>query len=256
MTQENSDYAISTYARVVLSNWQALAKLFVVRSTEIKDLANPFSAPAADEPLDILSDEQIAAVLAGPYAPFFRLKMAAYARIAQLKMELTIKEDELWQAANHESKVSAGQLEATSTAELDTKLKQLSEQLDQHYQQWQHQMGIWQQDILMKLNMLDVGLSDLEIKEFKDEETLPELLARFTELSLDKPKMKSDQINFEAFFRLKATLLIHSSLSREHKPHATEDIQKILKQLKSELTNIAKLEKQLLAHQQQETLNG
>jgi hypothetical protein len=129
--------------------------------------------------------------------------------------------------------------------------KTLDDQTQLHYQQWQEQIQQWQQQLITNLTAHDTQLSDIEIKEFQDQEPLSELLARFIDLHIDISK--PEVMNFEEYFHLKTHLTIHSSLSRRHQTHENHEIHKILKKLKKDFSAINKDEKELLTQQQLET---
>lgn len=227
---------ISTDAKILLNDWQALHEVIEKNTT-----------PAND---GLLSQHQVNDILQGPLQNFFKLKMAAYATIAKVRFMLIVTQDETFKSNKNTYPTEA--LKKISVADLDKMQKALDDQTHAHYQQWQDTINQWQQQIIMSLSAQDSNqLSDIEIKEFQDQEPYSELFARFVDLHIDIAQPAT--LDFEEYFRLKTHLTLHSSLSRRHQTHEAHEIHKHLKKLKKDFSAIKKDDEALLATQQQET---
>lgn len=253
MAKKESDYFIGTYAKIILSDWPMLAELVSVHTQLIKH------APEQEKEVqqfNLLSERQITDAIKGPYQAFFKQKMIAYAAISRLQLELTVEKEEVFKEKRTppETKELPKKLvEKFSFSDLDNIRSELDQLTSEHDQQWKEYIQQWQGKILSRINEIGITLTEIEIKEFKDQEPISELYDRFVNLHIELPKTKKNAMNFQKYFTYKIYLIIHSALSRQHRPHQQEDIKKILKLLKSDLDAIRKEEKQILADQKQAT---
>lgn len=241
-----SPVQLSTDTKVLINDWHALSEIIEKNTAYIK--GTPLSETSSTTQ-GLLSDRQITDALQGPFQNFFKLKMTAYSAITKVRFMLVVTQDETFK--NSKNTYPKETLQKTAITDLDKMQKNLDEQLNAHYQQWQELIARWQQQLIAGLEENDIPLSDIEIKEFQDQEPLSELYARFTDLNIE---MKTPEIvDFDEYFHLKIHLAIHSSLSRRHKTHEHHEIHKISKKLKSLFSTITKEEKNLLTTQSQET---
>lgn len=242
----NDSKPISTDAKVLINDWQALRESLEKNTSLVKGRSVPDISPS---PVGLLSDRQLNDGLYGPWQNFFKLKLSAYATITKIRFMQIITQDDTFK--DSENAYPKDVLQKFSVTDLDKMQKLLDDQVHLHYQQWQEQIQRWNLPLITHLTENEIPLSDIEIKEFQDQEPLSELLDRFTDLHIEitKPKI----IDFEAYFRLKIHLAVHSSLSRRHQSHEHHEIQKIYKKLKNDFTTINHDEKNLLATQTLET---
>lgn len=264
MSQTVTDRFLNTPAKAILSNWSTLKKLLIERATRIKDSKS--SEQAADEDtaaenqrFALLSDTVLNDTFCGPYQGFFNLHIHAYAKLTRVRSAVMLRSEDIFKK---EQKLAAQVLEVpesivrdTSLPDLDKLFKQLDEQLPAMYEQWRGLVNQWQSRLIEGLQAVPLALSILELAELQQQEPLSELHDRFVDLSIDPPKTKAAGSDFTSYLTLKTYNIILSALSRQHEPHTADDIQKVLKKLKSVFDSIQKEEKQLL-QAQEEQLNA
>lgn len=111
--------------------------------------------------------------------------------------------------------------------------QKLNDLTNSHHNQWQEKQETWSQQLAMALNLknifLSILLSEIEIKELKDQEPLSELSNRFVNLNISMSFITVK--NFENYYRLKVYLTIHSALSRQQQPDDESILNKLLKKL-------------------------
>ncbi len=255
MTDKKQDHFIDTSARIIFSDWKILANIAVKHSTSVKDMLQANAEESS--PFTILSDTQVAEALAGPFGHFFKQKMSAYARISRMQMELNISKEDVFKgkrAPHAEAKaLPKKQIDKFTLADVENIQNKLDTLTNEHITQWEEQLSLWKQQLVEQLTQQDQALSDIEIKEINDPEPLSELLDRFTNLSVELPKVKKGDVTFTSYLTYKAQLAIHSSLSRKQLPHQADDIKKVLKKLKAFFDQVQKQEQALIEQQQTET---
>lgn len=260
---------VTTHVRLLLSEWKALAKLIVTHSTPTKDkpitnledlesfdienLENlVLEAPNENPP--ILHEKQILVALQGPYGTLIRQKMAAFAYITRLRLELHLSKEEVFKSRRatlpEEDQISPEKIVELSFSTLDNYQKELESMTEQHNEQWLHFIGHWNNEFMGFLVKESIKLTERESKEFQDEETPSEILPRFIEVGLKLPKPEYAEMNFSEYLELKGRLIIQSSLSRQHLSHTDTDINKIIKKFDKSFANMQKQEKRLVQEQQ------
>lgn len=234
-----------TTLKILINEWPALREIMAEITTTRKQrqVQNP-----NDTLFVLLTDEQVHNAFFGPYHGLVQTLAEAYVLISKLRTHLTISQDE-----NIKGFIKSTQIDLPESIKTDinaASLDKLQYQLDkiarEHFAQWQEQEINWRQQVIMQLTMNEVNLSDLEINELTQPETLSEVLNLFTDLNLEPPKLKTDYYTFSDFLHCKAIICIHSALSRQHKPHSMEEIEKPLKRLKNDFKQINNEQNELL----------
>lgn len=258
---KSQTHFIGTDARVILSQWQALAELIAKHSQRVKERLE------SDEPLEneledaaaftLLNQQEVEDALSGPFSNFFKCKMTAYSKITRVRLELAIKENELFKDKRQppvEAKpIPEKILKNTSLDALSKLQSSLDKQTKEHDQQWEELLMQANELVLKGFDSMGISLSILEISEFQTEEPMSELMSRIIEQRIDLPKYDADHVMFKDYFTFKAYVIIQSALAREHKPHTTADIKREFKALKPVINDIAKQEKELAKNQTQAT---
>lgn len=239
---------ITTYTRMILADWKGFAELIAKHAMTLKDTFH--GDASASHKTETLTQAQIETVLAGPLQHFFMTYMSAYSLIVHVRAALHFKNDETFTNITEDEQLTKQKLDKLSSIELDTLQQSLNEQMLDHHQQLEQSVYEWSEKLVHALHDADLTLTEMEINDFFSPETLEELSKRFSDLSLDPPKTKSEQMNFYKYLQMKAQLSIQSALSRQQMPHAAADIKRVQKQLKSSFDAIAKAEKQLQEQQQ------
>ena len=247
---------INTYQRVLLSDWQTMAKLLFKHSALLKQ-GGYNEKEFNEDPTNVLTDRQINDSLQGPYSAFFLSHIQTFSKLARWRMAAHIeKEDSLKDNLSSLDKTLKIPLKKIETVGIDG-IKELEEQLNElvstHNQEWEGQLFFWQISITGALKSDGLELAEIETDDFNAPEPLSELLERYKGLNLEPIKVNYP-LCFADYFRLKAYLLIQSALSRQHLAHDDKTIQKNMKILKKPLQEIEKSEKKLL-NTQQTTLN-
>jgi len=243
--------SIPSDAKVLLDDWETLSRIILKVATPLRDRLEPKENSSNLIPDNIIND-----AVNGPFHPFFAAKLKAFAQICELRMLVTISENEALQSKKKIDKKETPTeklAKKISITELDKKQKELDEMTNEHYAQWQELIEDWVEDIKEALEQHNVPLSNLELQELKQLEPISELLDRFTHLNIEPPKNKKDEFNFANCFKYKTDLAIHSSLSRRHQPHEKKNIDTVIKKLKPVFNAIQKEESNIAREQSAET---
>ena len=254
--RNNSPYYLTTYTRAVLSDWQVLAGVIVQHTQLLEDVKKNGDKPPVIP--NLLTDQHITDSLNGPYSAFVSQKMRAYAAIGRLKSEHIIQENELFKEGSSnpiESQLSPQFLSSYSLANLNAMQKQLNQLTAQHHSQWVDNHIQWNEAVAQALGNAGISLSEIEYNGLCDDEPISELLDRFIELKLELPKSRSNTDTFDGYLTLKAYLAVQSSLSRNQKSSTPDEVNKVLKSLKSLFNDMEKQQQKLLSTQLGETNN-
>lgn len=246
---------ITTDTCILISEWPTVAELVRKHSTTLK--SGGYSKPDNPTPLNVLSQKQLKEVLAGPYGPFFRDKLRAYAILARLRMAHNIEEqDNLKDNRTTALDILSLPENALKNISKDT-VKSLQSKLDEltttQNQQIEGNLVQWQFSVIGTLRTANLNPSDAEVDEFSSPEPLSELMDRYTDLNIAPPKTNKI-LSFADYLKLKAYLMILSALSRQHQSNQPKDIEQYMKPLKKPLSEIQKNETALFKTQGEETL--
>lgn len=250
----------STYARAVISSLKSLANLIRKYSMPHRD------SPESSFPFaNLLTLKQIEEALLNPQSTL-KPSMAAFATLLKLHRDVistiaqAANQKKLIQEAIKKLRDTASEAQEPQKEEIYESLKNLEEsfkevaathqhlltlepQLDafknkitelttEHDQTWEVYRMQNLNEIAQDLAAGGVELSETEQQELLTQETWPEILLRFQTLGLQIPTyLNLDKPNFTTYFKLKAYLAAHSSLSRRMLPHKPEDIIKSLKKV-------------------------
>ncbi|MDF1759588.1 MAG: hypothetical protein P1U40_03525 [Coxiellaceae bacterium] len=246
----STSYFIPTYVRVMISDWSNIARFISEHARPMKDKVNPDENQQNYVP----SETQVNDAMNGPYNAFIHQCISGFAKIARVRIEHTRKDSDFFieeATENNPSDIPERLLKQTSAAECDNLSKQLNDQVATFTQQWRDAADHWVTQVQQQLVSQDLPLSEIEITELKDDEPLSDILDRYTELKVDQPKLPKE-MNFAVYYKLKATLAVHSVLSRLQKPHTASDIDKHIKPLKKVFETFTEEQNQILASQQQQ----
>ena len=250
MAKQQNDPIMSTYARLTLSNWHVLATII---QHYVQESGNEQTEQLGEF---TLSPEQIEEALRGPLQEFIRNMMSAYATLANVRMALTIDSDDTFKehltAKNREIDFDKNPLDQFDQEKLSDIQDKLDELTESQANAWQEHFANWSADLAKKLNESGLELSILEMAELQTYQPLCEVNRRFTELNIELPKTKKTEMNFSKYLTLRADIMIHSALGRQHQPHQQSDINKFLKYLKKTFEEINTMEKRLLKEQKME----
>jgi len=256
MATKKEEHFIGTHAKVILSDWQVLATIVTKHSTLIKESTQEEESESEPGP-QVLSQREIDDAFNGPMQAFFKQKITAHSAIARLRLHLTMNDDETFKEKRaklpDEDKIPESILSSTSLSDLNKIGKELDQLTTEHHEQWEQCRDAWNKHILQRLSETGLSLSEIEIKEFQDPEPISELSDRFVSLNIALPKTHKADMDFSKYLTLKTDIAVQSALSRQHLPHEQSDIQRILKQLKSDFNAIRKQEQQILSEQKAAT---
>lgn len=272
MAEQRLPRFIGTQARILMTEWKAVAKLVVTHSvpakekpiTNIEDLESfdienleNITFSTADELPNILTEKQIQIALQGPFGGCIREKMSAYAKVARLRLEIHLSKEELFKGKRavqpEAEQIPAKKLEKLNFAQLDSVQNDLDILTETHNQEWQSFIEEWTDYLLEFFSQSNLLLTEREIKELKDEDIATELLPRFIEVGIQLPKKDYSEMSFTDYLYLKALLTAQSALSRQHLPHDDSELQQKLKNFKSLSAQMQKQEQQLLEDQKKMT---
>lgn len=243
-----------TTAKALMNDWQALrdivAKITCTQKQK-QEKANEDSAYL----FKLLSDTQIDDAFHGPFHPLVHQLTHAYSTITQIRTRLIVTQDDNLKSRVQDTGFNFPEdlNKEMNAAALDKKQRELDEAARHQFQQWQELMGKWQQNFVMQITTNGIALSEGEIDEMQQTEPVSELMARFIDLKIEAPKMKSQNYGLGDYLNLKIILIIHSALSRQHITHIDEQLQKLLKQLKTHFKALTQEESELIKQQETET---
>ncbi len=243
---------ITTYQRVLISDWPIMAKLIFKHSHPLKE-GGYKEANFKNNATNVLSERQIQDALQGPYSAFFLSQLKAFSIIARLTMVVKInKEDALkdnYTSLHPEFKIDPKKIENFQSTEVTHIREAFDELTNNQCQQWEGKLFFWQMSVTGALKINGVNISEMELDEFNAPEPLSELLARYDNVNITPPKV-TYPLNFTDYFHLKAYLTVLSALSRQHLPHGEKEIEKHMKALKKPLKDIEKEQAELLKEQE------
>lgn len=243
-------YYIPTYVRLLCSEWTAINTLIIEHGTPMREKIH------GKREFLIPEESYLNDALNGPYQPFLETCLNAHARVARIRLELTLEENDLFKRGenvpSNPARIPQKILKKCNLAECDNLTKKLSEHIQTYAGQWRESVHTWSLELQSALNQAGLKLTDIEIQHFNDDEPISDLHNRFIELKLEKPTYKREKKGFSAYFILKLTLAIHSILSRLQQPHGPSEIEPYLKSAKSPLEKIHQEETQLLNAQKTE----
>ncbi len=261
-----------TQARILMTEWKGLAKCIMEHSTpakdrpvnQLEDLENfdienleNINFSTADETPNILAEKNIKVALQGPYGAMIQTKMAAYAKIARLRLEIHLSKEEIFKGKRatipEEQQILLKKVEKLNFTELDEMQNQLDEAVDQHSAEWREFIDEWTNQLLEYLVKVQLAMTDREVNELQEEELCTDLLPRFHELSMKLPQKDYPKMTFSDYLYLKAMLITQSALSRQHLEHADTQIQKKLQGFQADLAKMQEQEQQLLQIQKEQT---
>ena len=252
MAHLDPNLPISSYAQLLLSDQQDLAKLLLIYGTSIKKSIT--QTPILTEGL--LAVEIIDTALAGPFQPMLKMLIHYFTLVARVRCDFKFKDEELFNKEkknNFADKLPDDEIAKVNTGILSGIEKQLKSKLKEIDKAWQALCHEGVQEVLQQLLKNGVELSEIEIKEMRDLETITDVENRFTDLNIPRPKLaKREDMDIALYLTLKADIAIQSSLSRRQLPHEQKDIDKLLKPLKNIFKQIFDQEKVLLKHQRSE----
>ena len=260
-----------TQARILISEWKALAKLIISHSIAAKekpilniedlesfDIANlediNFGAP--DELPHIMAEKNIQTALQGPFGGLIKDKMAAYARLTRVRLEIHLSKEELFKnkrAKPEGEQIPEKKLEKLNFSLLDNIQHQLDELTEQHNEQWREFIQRWTEILIDFFAESKLLLTEREIRELQDEDVATDLLPRFIEVGLKLPQKDYKQMNCADYLYLKMLLTTQSALSRQHLPHDDAQIQQKLQGFKPQLAKMQKEEQKIFEEQKNQS---
>lgn len=239
---------IPSDAKILLDDWETLTRI-------IRQVATP-SYKRQEQVNELLADEIINDATAGPYRPFLACKLKAYANLCAMRLLITSADNETLQEQKNDIAKSAAPLakyvKKTTISDVDKRQRQLDELTNEHFSQWQAQTKQWIALLGSSFAKHGFPLSELETQELAGLPTVSELEKRFVDLALTLPDAHA--MNFSHYFKLKAELIVRSSLARRQLPHTQKEIEAVIKQLKNVFNEIHKKETALIKDQEPSTM--
>ncbi len=271
VTEPSSPSFFGTQARILISEWKALAKLIISHSIpakekpilNIEDLESfnienleDINFGTSDELPHIMAEKNIQTALQGPFGAMIKDKMAAYARLTRVRLEIHLCKEELFK--NKRAKPEAEQipekkLEKLNFSLLDNMQHQLDELSEQHNEQWREFIQHWTEILIDFFAESKLLLTEREIRELQDEDVATDILPRFIEVGLKLPQKDYKQMNCADYLYLKMLLTTQSALSRQHLAHDDAQIQQKLQGFKPQLAKMQKEEQKILEEQKNQS---
>lgn len=259
---------INTHSRIMIGQWNKLSQLVDKYSSPVKEqqaIENSgdiddddffsLEEPTEEKP-KVLSKDNIEEALRGPYQAFLHNIMASYALICRLRFELHIEKEDVFKGKRaqlpKEDQLPKQKIDNLKFSQLDEAQQQLEQLCDDYYQQWHALIHQGIDQLTEQCAQQGCHFTELEIKEFHDEEPLSELKARFAEINLTLDPVNFESMNVRDYLQLKSKLSLHNALNRQHQSSDEKTLQKLIKNLQKLFNNIAKQEKKLLAAQAKE----
>lgn len=251
--------ALSTYALVALSDWQVLAGFITRYGTAQQRPTETLDAEASHSPT-LLSSSSIQEALQGPFSAFLKQNIANYSYIGRIRSKCITSQQDFFKQENHADDkadvngLTAEMLRHFSLTSLDGLQKQLDTLVTEQHQQWIDALNYWKNGLAQYFNQSNMPLSEIETQEFMSDLTATELMAEFTELKIEPPKIKNGCTTFGAYLKLKSALAVYDSLSRRLQSHTKDDVDQFLKPLLNYFSDVEKYEHQMLESQQTQAM--
>ncbi|SRR3989339_13119 len=245
------EHFISTYSKIIISQYKPLKSLIEMYTRVTSAKANKQESSSSQ----LLSEKQINEILNSPFGQYVQTAMSAYAALNQLASALNLLQDAFFKTQKIDVAkeiILPDHLKNFPPAQLNTIQKQLDDCVSKHHAEWKTKIAAWQKLFLSSLKQANIALSDIEQKDFLSNDLLPEVLKQFTEFHIVVPKIKFNPVSFKDYFTLKTYLAIHNALARQQLPHTPENVEPILKQLKSVYAAVEKEENEKLKIQKEE----
>lgn len=247
-------FVIPTYARVLCNDWSSIKQFIVEHGAPMKDKVGQNAISNTTIP----SSEYMSNALSGPFAPFIELCLSCHAKVARVRLELNLTDNDLFKRETTEdknpAKIPERILSQSSVAECDNLNKQLTDHIQNLVASWRDHCHHWMEQLSQQLSTEGLTPAEIELQSFFDDEPISDLYNRFIELKLEHPKRKSSQSVLYYYLNLKLILLVQSVLSRLQKPHNMTDIDPLIKTCRPLLDEIQNQAQQLLETQRIELL--
>jgi hypothetical protein len=121
---------------------------------------------------------------------------------------------------------------STSQTALQAHYQKIDALAIKHDQEWHEYRNFYLEETFKNLAATDLELSSTDKDALLAEDTWPQLIQDFKTLNIDIPKeLNVLSPNFTTYFKLKAYLIVHNSLSRRMLPHKPSDVLKYVKQV-------------------------
>jgi hypothetical protein len=257
MTIKLPTFFISTHAKIVLNEYRALKKLILHYSKQVRDQHHQDEEQQDSKPFTLLTDNAINDAICGPFAPFLKQIISAYAAAAFTRQQLTVDNDDvLKNAAQKLDKftiIETSLLKKTSLSEIDRLTLDLDKMTTEFAAEWQEQFDNWLAAALHELHQHEINLSEADQSEFHHAYPISELLDRCSDLKITPPSFKKEQhCDFSSYFTLKLHIAIYNYLNQQHQTEVDKTTKQLLKKFKDLLSEVNNKEQALLKNHRQE----
>lgn len=249
---ELKNHFANTYAKMLLADWDILADIAQHTTMWVKDTIQQSSSdPALQSPT--FTNIQINDIFNGPFQPFFKPHLKAYATLSRIEAAMHIDKEDFFKESEHLIDKTLGVSESILKKTESSTLRELRQKLDattkNHFAEWEVLISAWAESLVQALKKNNMKLSDLELQDFTINQPISELNDRFIHLKIKLPKLPQSDFDFYQYFMLKCALAVHSALSRTQQENDADAIKKIMKSLQESLQQINQMEKELVVKQ-------
>ena len=257
MTTKLPNFFISTHAKIILNEYRAVKELILHYSKQVRDQHHQTEEQQDIKPNTILSDNAINDAICGPFAPFLKQIISAYAAAAFTRQQLTVDNDDVLKTAAKKldefTIIETSLLKKTSLVEIDRLTLDLDKMTTELAAEWQAQFENWLAAALHELHQHEINLSEADQSEFYHAYPISELLDRGSDLKITPPSFKKEQhCDFSNYFTSKLHIAIYNYLNQQHQTEVDKTTKQLLKKFKVFFGEVSKKEQELLKNHRQE----
>ena len=219
--------------------------------------------------LSLVSDQELNDALSGPYAPVFEQFLDAYMFIRRVNFEKRVASESVFKDAKEKLPENPCNmkdrdadpkfqrdiapeeiLDVTSAADTERRLEQLDALFQICFKTFAKLHQAAYNEARKVFEKIDLKLSEQDKSFLTSDEPLNEIHRRFSDLSLNIPKIRDNGLFFSHYFQLKLILCIQSGLSMRQQPHSEKDIKTKLKDFSNIIETCEKHEAKMIDNQQ------
>lgn len=264
MAKDNNKHNYYTsYTKILLNDWPTFRRAISDHTTAV--------GGKKDDPtqLSLVSDQELNDALSGPYAPVFEQFLDAYMLIRRANFEKRADSESVFKDAKEklpenpcnmkdrdaDPKFKRDEppeeiLNVTSSADTERRLEQLDALFQTCFKTFAKLHQAAYNEASKVFEKTDLKLSEQDKSFLTSDEPLNEIHRRFSDISLNIPKIRDNGLFFSHYFQLKLILCIQSGLSMRQQPHSDKDIKAKLKDFSNIIETCETHEAKMINNQQ------
>jgi len=255
MTTSLPRYFISTYARVIVTNWPTLNRILFFRTSTIKDQLKQDNATDTPQPPKLLTNERFNDALNGPFSRYLKSFLSAFSVIAHINQQTVQHNDGAFklpaETTLNNYQLDKNVVKKISNNECEKIAEEISKLMIEADDTWSDYINEQCSILMEALRGLHIELTDTDQQDFLNIYTISELIDRLTDMNIETDINESTQpFDFKEYFKLKCKLAIYSHTSRQHQTPNAKSIHKTIEALEPQLNTISSQEKETVSRYQ------